>query len=162
MARNPIKTINPSVDVAYAVTKHGGVPSRPSFAVSHSKCIPSPASVFTHSKGCDSCAGGLAFDKERSNNLALQARLDSITRDHGDAYLDGIQPRFDPLKARHFDSSWNWARQDALLMHCDIIHGTVDREISTRCIAINRADPDILRYMRYHIDRTAKLLNTTT
>ena len=64
---------------------------------------------------------------------------------------------FDPLKARHFDSSWNWARQDALLMYYDIIHGnlkTIDREITARCIAIlNRADPDLLRYMQYHIDR---------
>ena len=105
----------------------------------------------------DSRAGELAFDKERSNTLVLQARLDSITREHGDAYLDGIQPRFDPLKARHFDSSWNWARQDALLMYYDIIHGnlkTIDREITARCIAIlNRADPDLLRYMQYHIDR---------
>ena len=101
--------------------------------------------------------GELAFDKERSNTLVLQARLDSNTREHGDAYLDGIQPRFDPLKARHFESSWNWARQDPLLMYYDIIHGnlkTIDREITARCIAIlNRADPDLLRYMQYHIDR---------
>ena len=36
--------------------------------------------------------------------------------EHVDAYIDGIQPVFDALKARHFDSSWNWVRQDALLM----------------------------------------------
>ena len=42
-----------------------------------------------------------------------------------------LQPRFDILKARHFDSSWNWVRQDALLMYYDIIFGrltTVDRD----------------------------------
>lgn len=63
----------------------------------------------------------------------------------------------DPLKAHHFDSSWNWVRQDALLMYYDIIFGrltTVDREITARCIALlNRADPDMLKYMQYNIDQ---------
>lgn len=34
----------------------------------------------------------------------------------GDTYIDGIQPVFDALKACHFDSSWNWARHDAILV----------------------------------------------
>jgi len=127
------------------------------FQTDQNKFAAQQIEVYMRYLGRDSRAGELAFDKERSNNLALQARLDSITREHGDAYLDGIQPRFDPLKARHFDSSWNWARQDALLMYYDIIHGnlkTIDREITARCIAIlNRADPGLLRYMQYHIDR---------
>ena len=72
----------------------------------------------------DSRAGELAFDQEKATSLALQAKLDSINREHGDAYIEGIQPHFDNLKARHFDSSWNWARQDALLMYYgDIIFG---------------------------------------
>ena len=105
----------------------------------------------------DSRAGDLKFDNEKANSEALQSRLDSITREHGDTYLDGIQPRFDALKARHFDSSWNWVRQDALLMWYDIIYGrltTVDREITARCIAImNRADPELVTYMQYYVDR---------
>ena len=105
----------------------------------------------------DSRAGEIAFDQEKANNVTLQARLDSITREHGDTYIDGIQPRFDPLKARHFDSSWNWVRQDALLMWFDIIFGrltTVDREITARCISLlNRADPAMLQYMQYNVDR---------
>ena len=107
--------------------------------------------------GRDSRAGEVAFDTEKASNLALQAKLDSINREHGDAYIEGIQPRFDVLKARHFDSSWNWVRQDALLMYYDIIFGrltTVDREITARCIALlNRADPDMLQFMQYHIDQ---------
>jgi fatty acid synthase subunit beta len=58
--------------------------------------------------GRDSRAGEIAFDKERNNTSTLQIKLDSVTREHGDVYIEGIQPRFDPLKARHFDSSWNW------------------------------------------------------
>ena len=107
--------------------------------------------------GRDSRAGEVAFDREKTSNLTLQAKLDSINREHGDAYIEGIQPRFDILKARHFDSSWNWVRQDALLMYYDIIFGrltTVDREITARCIALlNRADPDMLQFMQYSIDQ---------
>ena len=81
----------------------------------------------------------------------------SIIRKHSDAYIEGIQPRFDILKARHFDSSWNWVRQDALLMYYDIIFGrltTVDREITVRCIALlNWADPDMLQFMQYNINQ---------
>jgi fatty acid synthase subunit beta len=60
--------------------------------------------------GRDSRAGQLAFDQEKANNLALQAKLDSITRRHSDAYIERIQLRSDVLKAHHFDSLWNWVR----------------------------------------------------
>ncbi|KII85134.1 hypothetical protein PLICRDRAFT_45274 [Plicaturopsis crispa FD-325 SS-3] len=106
----------------------------------------------------DARAGEIAHDQEKANAALLQARLDSIAKEHGDAYIDGIQPVFDALKARHFDSSWNWARQDVLLMYYDIIFGrltTVDREITARCINIlNRADPELVTYMQFYIDRT--------
>ncbi|KIY43927.1 fatty acid synthase [Fistulina hepatica ATCC 64428] len=105
----------------------------------------------------DSRAGELAFDAEKANSGTLQAKLDSIMKEHGDTYIDGIMPVFDTLKARHFDSSWNWVRQDALMMFYDIIFGrltTVDREITARCIRLlNRADPDLVTYMQYHIDQ---------
>ena len=102
-------------------------------------------------------AGEIKYDAEKANSEQLQSRLDAIAREHGDTYINGIQPAFDALKARHFDSSWNWVRQDALLMFYDIIFGrltTVDREITSRCIAImNRADPDLITYMQYYIDQ---------
>ncbi|KAI0957466.1 hypothetical protein AcW1_005848 [Taiwanofungus camphoratus] len=105
----------------------------------------------------DSRAGEHKYEAEKVNVGALQSRLDAISREHGDTYIDGIQPVFDALKARHFDSSWNWVRQDALLMFYDIIFGrltTVDREITARCIAImNRADPELVTYMQYYIDQ---------
>lgn len=105
--------------------------------------------------GRDSRAGGQLYDEEKANSAKLQSRLDEIAREHGDTYISGVLPVFDPLKARHFDSAWNWVRQDALLMFYDIIFGrltTVDREITARCIAImNRADPAFITYMQYHI-----------
>jgi 3-oxoacyl-ACP reductase-like protein len=69
----------------------------------------------------DSRAGHRLHDEEKLQSAALQDRLDSITREHGDAYLDGIQPVFEPLKARHFNSAYNWVRQDALCMWWDIM-----------------------------------------
>ena len=113
--------------------------------------------VYMRYLNLDSRAGEIKYDSEKTNALTLQSKLDAISREHGDMYIDGIQPAFDVLKARHFDSSWNWVRQDALLMFYDIIFGrltTVDREITARCIEImNRADPELLTYMQYHIDQ---------
>jgi fatty acid synthase subunit alpha len=101
-------------------------------------------------------AGDKAFVGSKQASDALQAQLDLWQAEHGDFYATGIQPSFTPLKARVYDSSWNWARQDALSMYYDIIFGrlkAVDREIVSRCIAImNRSNPRLLDYMQYHID----------
>ncbi|KAI6168120.1 hypothetical protein EDD17DRAFT_746406 [Pisolithus thermaeus] len=127
------------------------------FQADQNKFVAQQVELYMRYLNRDSRAGEIAYDKEKANSAQLQARLDAIAREHGDTYIDGIQPAFDPLKARHFDSSWNWVRQDALLMYYDIIHGrltTVDRELTARCIALlNRADPELLTYMQYHIDR---------
>jgi 3-oxoacyl-ACP reductase-like protein len=104
----------------------------------------------------DSRSGDIAFDKEKANSAELQAKLDGIAKEHGDTYIEGIQPVFDPLKARRFDS-WNWVRQDALVMYYDIIFSrltTVDWETTAQCLSLlNRADPDLLTYMQYNIDQ---------
>ena len=47
--------------------------------------------------GHDSHAEELTFEK--ANSLALQAKLNNITHKHGNAYIKGIQPCFDILKA---------------------------------------------------------------
>ncbi|GAA6028849.1 hypothetical protein JCM8097_007429 [Rhodosporidiobolus ruineniae] len=112
--------------------------------------------VFLRYLGKDSRAGHRLADLQKAEVAALQEKLDSIAKEHGDAYVQGIQPVFNPLKARHFNSSWNWVRQDALTMWMDILFGrltTVDRDITARCLVImNRADPALLDYMQYTID----------
>ncbi|KAE9977434.1 hypothetical protein BLS_001417 [Venturia inaequalis] len=101
-------------------------------------------------------AGDKAFVGSQQAQTALQAQLDLWNAEHGDFYASGMEPSFTPLKARVYDSSWNWARQDALSMYYDIIFGrlkAVDREIVSRCIAImNRSNPRLLDFMQYHID----------
>ncbi|BGP41220.1 fatty acid synthase alpha subunit Lsd1 [Rhodotorula kratochvilovae] len=112
--------------------------------------------VFLRYLGKDSREGHRLADLQKAEVAALQDKLDAISREHGEAYVQGIQPVFNPLKARHFNSSWNWVRQDALTMWMDIIFGrltTVDRDITARCLVImNRADPALIDYMQYTID----------
>ncbi|PGH22992.1 fatty acid synthase subunit alpha [Polytolypa hystricis UAMH7299] len=101
-------------------------------------------------------AGDKAHLVAQESQNTLQAQLDLWHAEHGDFYASGIEPSFDPLKARLYDSSWNWARQDALSMYFDIIFGrlkVVDREIVSQCIRImNRSNPLLLEFMQYHID----------
>lgn len=101
-------------------------------------------------------AGEKAFINSQQSEKVLQAQLDLWTAEHGDFYASGIEPAFSALKARTYDSAWNWARQDALHMFFDIIFGrlqVVDREIVSRCIRImNRSNPKLLEFMQYHID----------
>ncbi|KAG0657455.1 3-oxoacyl-[acyl-carrier-protein] synthase, partial [Rhodotorula mucilaginosa] len=114
--------------------------------------------LFLRYLGKDSREGHRLADLQKAEVASLQDKLDAISREHGDAYVQGIQPVFNPLKARHFNSSWNWVRQDALMMWMDILFGrltTVDRDITARCLVImNRADPALLDYMQYVIDNT--------
>jgi hypothetical protein len=68
-----------------------------------------------------------------------------------DTYIEGIQPRFDILKARHFAGITSVLKM--LYSYYDIIFSrltTIDREIIARCIALlNQADPD--RWKRGHM-----------
>ncbi|KAM3555497.1 hypothetical protein MY1884_005561 [Beauveria asiatica] len=101
-------------------------------------------------------SGDKAFINSQKSEKILQAQLDLWTAEHGDFYASGIEPVFSPLKARTYDSSWNWARQDGLSMYFEIIFGrlqTVDREIVSQCIRImNKSNPKLLDFMQYHID----------
>ena len=65
----------------------------------------------------DSRAGENSFDPRRLT--VRPSKPSSIALFVKTAIL--MLKAFNPLKARHFDSSWNWVRQDALLMYYDII-----------------------------------------
>lgn len=106
----------------------------------------------------DLTKGDKALIKEKEASSVLQAELDLWAEEHGEFYANGIKPVFSPLKARTYDSYWNWARQDSLSMYYDIIFGKLDsvsRETVTQCIQImNRANPTLIKFMQYHIDHT--------
>ncbi|GMM28780.1 trifunctional fatty acid synthase subunit [Martiniozyma asiatica (nom. inval.)] len=106
----------------------------------------------------DLTKGEKSLIKEKEASKVLQAELDLWAEEHGEFYASGIKPVFSSLKARTYDSYWNWARQDALSMYYDIIFGklsSVDRETVTQCIQImNRTNPTLIKFMQYHIDHT--------
>ncbi|KAH7327941.1 fatty acid synthase subunit alpha [Stachybotrys elegans] len=101
-------------------------------------------------------AGDKSYINSQKTEKVLQAQLDLWMAEHGEFYASGIEPVFSPLKARTYDSSWNWVRQDALTMYYDVIFGrlqTVDREIVSQCIRLmNKSNPKLLDFMQYHID----------
>ncbi|KAF8868943.1 hypothetical protein BD779DRAFT_1480569 [Infundibulicybe gibba] len=115
---------------------------------------PSPSNCATRGGGGD----GATIDSEELPQP--QADQEKFAAQHVELYMRHLgcdsQPRFDLLKAWHFDSSWNCARQDAVLMYYDIVFGrltTVGREITARCIApLNQADLVMLTYIQYNID----------
>ncbi|KAG2217921.1 hypothetical protein INT45_012584 [Circinella minor] len=100
--------------------------------------------------------GHKKYESEKITTLKLQAELDTWLIEHGDIYADGIKPVFSALKARRYDSYWNWVRQDALQMWYDIIFGKlaiVDREVTAQCLHImTRAYPALIDYMRYNVE----------
>ena len=72
---------------------------------------------------------------EKEISEKLRAQLDLWMTEHGEFYASGIEPVFSRLKARVYDSSWNWVRQDAMGMFYDIIFGrlsVVSRDIVAR------------------------------
>ncbi|KAF5093435.1 hypothetical protein D0Z03_002420 [Geotrichum reessii] len=94
---------------------------------------------------------------QRKATAVLQAELDLWNTEHGEVYAAGIQPVFSQLKARTYDSYWNWARQDAIKMFWDIIFGKLssgsDRETISRCISLmNRANPTFIDFIQYRVD----------
>ncbi|KAJ1899342.1 fatty acid synthase alpha subunit Lsd1, partial [Kickxella alabastrina] len=108
--------------------------------------------------GVDLRQGDRAFEASKVETGMLQAEVDLWMEEHGEFYANGIKPSFDARKARTFDSYWNWARQDALILYYEILFGRlheVDREITSRCIRLmNRANPALMRHMAYHIAKT--------
>jgi len=126
------------------------------FKRNHEEIVNQQIELFMRHLGKSSRVGHNMYMDEKARSTQLQEQLDKIYQEHGEKYIKGISQSFNSLKVRKFDSSWNWVRQDSFEMWFDIIFGrltTVDREITAKCIAlINRADPGMIRYIRYHIE----------
>ena len=102
-------------------------------------------------------SGDKLFIAEKQVTEELRAQLDLWMAEHGEFYASGIEPSFSPLKARVYDSHWNWVRQEALMMYYDIIFGrlsAVDREIVARCISVmNRSTMTVLEFMEFYMNQ---------
>ncbi|KAJ1794689.1 fatty acid synthase alpha subunit Lsd1, partial [Coemansia sp. RSA 2399] len=69
--------------------------------------------VLARYAGVDMHSAKIRSDQKKAENAGLQAKLDMLDSELGNEFTEGIVPRFDSRKARRFDSSWSWARQDA-------------------------------------------------
>ncbi|OMH81189.1 Fatty acid synthase subunit beta, partial [Zancudomyces culisetae] len=119
------------------------------------KMIYAHLKVLANYLGLDMRKGDRANEVSQKLMTDLQGNLDLWVEEHGQDYADGIKPQFDILKARKFDSSWNWAKQDALILYYEILFGRlkeVDREITSMCIHLmNRSTPELVAFMEHYI-----------
>ncbi|KAI8317959.1 hypothetical protein GQ54DRAFT_241548, partial [Martensiomyces pterosporus] len=69
--------------------------------------------VLARYAGVDLREGARSSELANSDLASCQARLDAVSEELGSDFVSGIQGIFDPRKARRYDSSWNWARQEA-------------------------------------------------
>ncbi|KAJ2241724.1 hypothetical protein GGH97_004180 [Coemansia sp. RSA 475] len=69
--------------------------------------------VLARYAGIDLLDGTRSAGREKAVSAELQSELDQAKIELGDEFMTGVLPQFDARKARHFDSYWNWARQDA-------------------------------------------------
>ncbi|KAJ2812529.1 fatty acid synthase alpha subunit Lsd1 [Coemansia furcata] len=69
--------------------------------------------VLARFAGMDLREGARLAEDMQARAVEMQTKLDGISAELGGEFINGIQPLFDARKARHFDSSWNWARQEA-------------------------------------------------
>ena len=82
----------------------------------------------------------------------IQADLDLWNIEHGAEYAKGIRPMFEPRKARIYDSSWNWALQDLLIMFHGLVCGSLeigDELMQQRQRLQNRSSPRLITVMKY-------------
>ncbi|KAJ1826584.1 fatty acid synthase alpha subunit Lsd1, partial [Coemansia sp. RSA 2599] len=101
--------------------------------------------------GVDAEADG--SDHAQSEALA---QLDMWTAELGSAFAEGIRPLFSEAKARKYDSWWNWARQDIMVLYYDIVCGRVsqaDLRTAPHCLQLaNRLNPSIIETLRHIVD----------
>ncbi|KAJ1769664.1 fatty acid synthase alpha subunit Lsd1 [Coemansia sp. RSA 1843] len=92
-----------------------------------------------------------AEDHEQPGVLAPD--IDLLTAELGPEFLEQIRPTFTLLKARQFDSYWNWAKQDLVELYYNIIQGKitkVDLSLMPNCLRLaNRFTPAVVRMLCY-------------
>ncbi|GLB05872.1 putative PKS/NRPS-like protein biosynthetic cluster [Aspergillus tubingensis] len=75
----------------------------------------------------------------------LQDSLDQWNAEFGEEFLQGVRPSFNLQQVRHYDSSWNWVREDLLKWIYAISQGSKDAVLSEKGgrlrRILNRWDP---------------------
>ncbi|KAJ1962358.1 fatty acid synthase alpha subunit Lsd1 [Dipsacomyces acuminosporus] len=102
--------------------------------------------------GLDSDQSAGAQDLASAQQVSDQ--LKAWTAEHGDGYYEGIQPVFSPAMLRHFDSSWNWARQDLLEHYFSLVLDaatatSVQSPAAKYLRLVNRLTPGVAACLKY-------------
>ncbi|KAJ2797124.1 fatty acid synthase alpha subunit Lsd1, partial [Coemansia guatemalensis] len=119
--------------------------------------------VLARYAGIDLRKDARAIEGTQSASSELQERLNGLAAELGDEFAEGIQPCFDALKARRFDSYWNWVRQDAYEWIQELISakvaGTADISMDEAriCRLVNCVDERLLQLL----SGTAKILSAS-
>lgn len=94
--------------------------------------------VLTEHLGLDADASLSQLAKLSTESASLHKALDSVSAEHGDAYIKGIQGIFSAAKARTFKSFWNWSRQNLEELFADILQDRVsdDSTLLARIIQV--------------------------
>ncbi|KAI8317847.1 hypothetical protein GQ54DRAFT_241705, partial [Martensiomyces pterosporus] len=79
--------------------------------------------VLARYAGVDLREGARSSESTSAEKQGLQSKLDRIEAEFGTALVEGTKPLFDQRKARRYDSSWNWARQEAVEWVYSILAG---------------------------------------
>ncbi|KAJ1743145.1 fatty acid synthase alpha subunit Lsd1 [Coemansia sp. RSA 1086] len=68
--------------------------------------------VLARYAGMDMRSGNRIAEQIQVQLEKAQTDYNAVAVEFGDTFVAGVQPQLDARKARYFDSSWNWARQN--------------------------------------------------
>ncbi|KAL8788546.1 MAG: hypothetical protein Q9213_001619 [Squamulea squamosa] len=81
---------------------------------------------------------------------AKQDQIDLWNIEHGEFYARGLNPMFDPLMTRSYNSAWNWVRDDIFAFYQSLAHPQVDVELEMAKWRIkNKCNTKTLDFLRY-------------
>ncbi|KAJ2879371.1 fatty acid synthase alpha subunit Lsd1, partial [Coemansia aciculifera] len=154
------------VGITYAATSAGGSSSQAGAPVISSaemekmqqkqhEHIRQQIQVLARYIGMDLREGARLAEDGQARVVEMQTKLDSISTELGDEFIDGMQPLFDARKARRFDSSWNWVRQEAYELIQQAINsctsGSTNAPVCVGEVALqrlkNRSSPSLLQML---------------
>ncbi|KAE8828688.1 hypothetical protein PTNB85_07876 [Pyrenophora teres f. teres] len=114
--------------------------------------------LYSNLLGLDMHASEATIDALQKRVSDLESELDAWADEHGEFYASGIQPMFAPLKARTYDSWWNWVMQDllsfvALAATTEASEAQLDQ---LKARIVSRANDRIVSTLSYLVSATSK------
>eukprot|EP01134_Creolimax_fragrantissima_P001062 CFRG1062T1 len=80
--------------------------------------------------GKDEQAGQKRLDELTTLLSEVEHQVSQFANEHGEFYTNNIQPKFSALKARTYDSYWNWVRQDFVSLMHDVSNFVAEANIN--------------------------------